>query len=216
MYLNANLYDIETQEELEESLKALVSQNNDLVDLLQKANIKVPNFVGPKCLSFIITVHDVKPTAKIDEIKKIDNKITNPNASAQNNNLIQKLQEKSKVGTVELIENPLSSNNKEINHKKTISDIEHSESKSLSKSQLKILPELKEFQSFGSVDLIPVNNLSKPELKVHGKPVKNSVEITPLVTNQNEKVAGKQPEKSYDSIQLKEPSNLQGWRYNYH
>lgn len=53
------------------------------------------------------------------------------------------------------------------------------------------LSELKEVQSFGSVDLIPVSNTAKQDPKVHEKPVKNFVEITPLISAQNDDISKK-------------------------
>lgn len=189
----------ETQEELEESLKALVSQNNNLVELLEKANIKVPHFVGPKLLSFIITVHESQAN---DE---------NENANIEN---------KTDISTRTVCEKSQSKpeNENELIQKKSQNDTEsngHTDVDLLKKSngtsinQPNILPEIKEVQSFGSVDLIPVSSSSVIELKVHEKPVKNFVEITPLPSNQSENVHSK-PEKTGDLVQSKEQANHQG------
>lgn len=79
--------------------------------------------------------------------------------------------------------------------------------KSISKPQL---PELKEVQSFGSVDLIPVSSTSVSDIKVHEKPVKNFVEITPLPNKQTDKTHSKS-ESSCELVQLKEKqTNIQG------
>lgn len=59
------------------------------------------------------------------------------------------------------------------------------------KPQSNTLSELKEVQSFGSVDLIPVSNATKQDPKVHEKPVRNFVEITPLISAQNEDISKK-------------------------
>lgn len=50
----------ESVEELEESLKALIIRNNELLNLLQKASIEVPPFTGPKLLRCIVTVYKKK------------------------------------------------------------------------------------------------------------------------------------------------------------
>lgn len=199
---------IETQEELEESLKALVSQNNDLVELLQKSNIKVPHFAGPKFLSFIVAVHDAEKTDENEKCDKNDNKLATSNGANQNQPY-QKPQTKSNVKISNVLSKPVQIN-KELNDKK-ITNPDGCDSKSLSKSQRTILPELKEVQSFGSVDLIPVTSDAKrSDLKVHEKPVNNFVEITPLLNNQNEKVPT-QLEKTCDpSSHLKESSTIQG------
>lgn len=41
---------------MEESLKALIIRNNDLLDLLSKAGIEVPPFIGPKLLRCVVAV----------------------------------------------------------------------------------------------------------------------------------------------------------------
>ncbi|XP_055325067.1 mucin-3A-like [Sitodiplosis mosellana] len=192
-----------TQDELEASLKALVSQNNDLVELLQKSNIKVPHFVEPKFLSFIVSVHGAE---RSDEEEKSDK---DASKSATSNELNQNQpQTKSNVKPKEVIQNPVQIN-KELNGTKTTNSSESSDSKSLPKTQLNISPVLNEVQSFGSVDLIPVSSdSSRPEFKMHEQPVKNFVEITPLLNNQNEKLS-LQSEKSIDLPKRKEPSSIQ-------
>lgn len=69
--------------------------------------------------------------------------------------------------------------------------------------KLNAVPELKEVQSFGSVDLIPVSSATKQDPKVHEKPVKNFVEITPLISGQNESIS-KKAEKS-DDVPAQQP-----------
>lgn len=184
----------ETQEELEESLKALVLQNNNLVELLEKANVKVPHFVGPKLLSFIVTVHDAKAN---DENEKIENESITSNSITTHQTPQPKSDGKNVDGTQKLSQ-PIP----DAVCKKSDNSLEKAEEKSPSKSQLTILPELKDVQSFGSVDVIPVTSSSKPELKVHEKPVKNFVEITPLLSGQNEKTSTS-PDKSCDLVQSK-------------
>lgn len=203
IFLRNILFHLETQEELEESLKALVSQNNDLVELLQKANIKVPHFVGPKFVSFIVAVHD---TDRSDE----NNKVVNKPLTINQSNEINKNQPQTKWNVNHdpvQVKIDLNGTKSVHNSSKTRSDLE-----SHPKTHLNLLPELKEVKSFGSVDLIPVNNdLSRSELKVHEKPVKNSVEITPLVNNQNEKIPTHAEIAVDDSSKQKESTtNIQG------
>lgn len=188
----------ETQEELEESLKALVSQNNNLVEQLEKANIKVPHFVGPKLLSFIITVHESQANDE-NENANIENKTDNSTRT-----VCETSQSKPENKT-ELIQKK-SQNDTESNGHTDVDSLKKSDGTS---NPPNILPEIKEVQSFGSVDLIPVSSSSVPELKVHEKPVKNFVEITPLPSNQTENVHSK-PEKTGDLIQSKEQASHQG------
>lgn len=205
------VYFTETQEELEQSLKSLVSQNNNLVELLKKSNIKVPHFVGPKFLSYIVSVHDAEPSESCDEKEKSqknENKLATSDEFNQKQSY-QSPQTKSNVKSNEVIQSPIQIN-KESYGNKIVNQPENYDPKSLPKSQLNILPEIKEVQSFGSVDLIPVTTDStRSELKVHEKPVKNFVEITPLLNNHNDKVPT-QPEKTCDLPPLKESSNIQG------
>lgn len=175
-----------------------MSQNNNLLELLEKANIKVPHFVKPKLLSFIITVHDSKEENDENANANVTNKVDASSKSTP----------KSELDGKNEVNQTKPPNEQEANGDKN-TDLN---GKTTPKSQLNALPELKEVQSFGSVDLIPVSSSSIPELKVHEKPVKNYVEITPLLSNQNEKVLTK-PETTYDSVQLKEQSNIQGKFY---
>lgn len=182
---------LETQEELENSVKALVTQNNKLVELLEKANVSVPHFDVPKSISFIVTVHDDKTNDKTDQIQ---NKCT-----VQQNAAFEKGSD-NKSNEVTLNQ---SNGKQETNATKSTNGID---AETQPKAQMNILPELKEVQSFGSVDLIPVTNTSPPELKLHGKPVNNFVEITPLISKQNEKVPT-QSEKACELSQLNQHTN---------
>lgn len=197
---------IETQEELEESIKALVSQNNNLVELLEKSNIKVPHFVGPKLLSFIVTVHDAKPH---DENEKIQNKsiiaTTQETLPNDNENETNKVIEKLPLGGKQLENGSTECNLLEQSVKTQTKCQLATESKSLSNT----LPELKDVQSFGSVDLIPVKTTSKPDFKVHEKPVNNFVEITPLPGNHTDQSITKL-ETSSELIQSNISSNVHG------
>lgn len=195
---------VETQEELEESVKILSSQNNKLAELLEKANIKVPHFVGPKLLSFIISAHDqdAAKTPDNDENEKCKSE-TFENATPTKPKMSSNKTESNK--TEEVTEN-LSTNEQTSCNKPQakLSAIQQGEQqkpqeakqpKSQSNHQLNTLPELKEVQSFGSVDLIPVpSNTSRPDYKLHENPVKNFVEITPLVNNQKDKTSPTKPD----------------------
>lgn len=181
---------IEKQEELEESLKALVTQNNDLIELLKKANIKIPHFVAPKLLSFIVAVHDDKKNKAYENVKN--------KSITQESKTCQTPQEKTNG----------KSSNQQSNFIKTPNSNDGPDAGCLSKSQLKVVSELNEVQSFGSVDLIPVTNSPKNDLRTHEKPVKNFVEITPL-PNESFEIIPKQPEKSFN-LQLKEQPKTQG------
>ncbi|XP_031620562.1 putative uncharacterized protein DDB_G0282133 [Contarinia nasturtii] len=197
---------LKTQEELEGSIKILVEQNNDLVELLEKSNIKVPHFIVPKFFSFIISVYEAKSNKKNDTKEKreiVDIKSTN--SHAPNENVLNKRspEKKSKNKSNKTVQSP-AKNNKETIEEKTVESIDNYGAKTLPKSQLNI--ELNEVQSFGSVDLIPVTNSSKPEMKIHEKPVKNFVEITPLVSSQNANVS---LDKFCDLVEQKEHQNSQ-------
>lgn len=177
---------LETQEELENSVKALVTQNNKLVELLEKANVRVPHFDAPKLISFIVTVHDDEThdkNDKNDKNNKIENKcIVQQTAACQ---AVSAKRSDDKPNEVVLKQ----SNRKPESISTKLTNGTHAEAQP--KVQIKILPELKEVtevQSFGSLDLIPVTNSSRPELKVHEKPVNNFVEITPLLSKHDEKV----------------------------
>lgn len=185
--------------ELEESLKALVEQNTNLVELLEKANIKVPHFAEPKLLSFIITVHDSKT------------KDNNQNENAENKMEIKTIvaveaapQPKSDNRNVVIQKQPPNGHQTKSTDSSCVAD-----GKTVPKLQLNALPKKQDVQSFGSVDLIPVTSSSIPELKVHEKPVKNFVEITPLMGGQNEKVPTTS-ETSCDLIQMKKQPISEG------
>lgn len=187
--------------ELEKSVKVLV-------ELLEKSNIKVPNCVGPKLFNNLSeSVHD--------ENKKCENETVNKSSS--NECKVSPNNTECKTNTPNEMTVKLSTNNQisykkpqvnlpeKQNEKRQIQtqqkqiqsqQIQHEATKQ--KSQLNTLPDLKEVQSFGSVDLIPVSNATKQDPKVHEKPVKNFVEITPLISAQNENIS-KKPEKSDDN-----------------
>lgn len=163
------------------------------MELLEKENITVPHYVQPKFLSFIITVHD-------KEEKKDENANEHPakRLDASTSETPQsKTDSKNDVAQI-----PSQNEEKQNGNLPNIMDV-----KSISKPQL---PELKEVQSFGSVDLIPVSSTSVSDLKVHEKPVKNFVEITPLPNKQTDKTHSKS-ESPCELVQLKEkPTNIQG------
>lgn len=180
------------------------------MELLEKANIKVPHFVSPKLLSFIVNVHDEKPN---DENEK------NTSNSAPTHQTPQKDCEKSGTnGVIQKIPpTKLGPCGKEKSDSLSKPDEKlqyptksQNQAQPQPKSQLDTLPELNEVQSFGSVDLIPVTSSSKPDPKVHEKPVKNFVEITPLPSNQPNESALSKPETSCELAQPKESSNVQG------
>lgn len=166
----------------------------------------MPHFIRPKLLSNIcITVHDKNATEpENDENKKFENETVNKSTPK----ICKTLQNKTKCNTHKTAEMivELSTNNRKSYDKPLAISPEKQNGKLLSqpqhettqqKPQLNTLPELKEVQSFGSVDLIPVSNATKQDPKVHEKPVKNFVEITPLIRGQNENSSTK-PEKSTD------------------
>lgn len=207
VYLFVSVFvNAETQVELEESVKALVTQNDSLLDLLEKSNIKVPQFVAPKLFSFIVAVNDAKQNdgkiandeTKVDSTAKRDTYQISPNKSENQSKpseeVIDKLPVKNQTCD-KTIEHPVNDKSNGQN----ASQIQ----------QLNTLSELKEVQSFGSVDLIPVTNSSKSELKVHEKPVKNFVEITPVLSNQNETIPSK-PDKSIEIAQPTVATCVQG------
>lgn len=139
-------------------------------------------------------MHDDKAS---DKRNKVESK-----SVIQTNSVYQASEQNSNHKSNEAIIN-LSNSKQEINGIKLS---ENTDAKLQPKSQLNILPELKEVQSFGSVDLIPVTNQSKPELKVHEKPVNNFVEITPLVNKPNENALS-QSDKLCELDQLNEHAN---------
>lgn len=167
--------------------------------MLQKANIDVPHFTKPKLLSFIITVHDSKENDE-NENKSSEQKMAN----AKTKGTSETSQSNAKN---EVIQTQAQQDEQQSNGSTNANLPNNVDGKAAAKPKL---PELKEVQSFGSVDLIPVSNSSVPELKVHEKPVKNYVEITPLPSSQNDKVISK-PEITCDLVPLKEqPNNIQG------
>lgn len=170
----------------------------------------MPHFVSPKFLSFIVSVHDAEQRDDKQKSEKNDNKSATSNGVNQKKPY-QKPQSRANSKT-EVIQNSVQIS-KEPNGIKATNPSkspESSEPKYIPKGKLTILnSELKEVQSFGSVDLIPVTNASRPELKVHEKPVKNLIEITPLLNNQNEKTPI-QAEKFNDLSPPKDSSKIQG------
>lgn len=165
----------------------------------------MPHFIVPKFFSFIITVHDSNSKNETEKCETNESKTKNLNRPNENKSHKKSSSNKSKNKCNKIVKNAAKNNNETI-EKKTVDPIENSEKIHLQKTQLNI--ELKEVQSFGSVDLIPVTNTTKSELKVHEKPVKNFVEITPLVNSQNEKAP---LEKSCGLVQQKEQSSSQGF-----
>lgn len=188
------------------------------MELLEKANIKVPHFVGPKLLNSIsITVRDKNATeSNDDENKKCSSETVNKSTPEICKTSKNKTECKTNEPTEVIVE--LSTNNQTPYDKLQANSPEKQNDKlpaqpqqkqvqqqqqqlqheiAKQKPQLNTLPELKEVQSFGSVDLIPVSNATKQDPKVHEKPVKNFVEITPLISAQNEKISAKS-EKSDD------------------
>lgn len=163
------------------------------MELLEKENITVPHYVQPKFLSFIITVHD-------KEEKKDENANEHP-AKRLDASTSETPQSKSDSKN-DVAQMPSQNEEKQNGNLPNIMDV-----KSISKPQL---PELKEVQSFGSVDLIPVSSTSVSELKVHEKPVKNFVEITPLPNKKTDKTHSNS-ESPCELVQLKEKqTKIQG------
>lgn len=163
----------ETQEELEDSLKVLVKRNNELIVLLEKAKIKPPYFVEPKNLSFIVTVHEADATSN-------DGK-----ADTSMNANVKSVECDSQVIGKSGVENGGSSP-ANTNNANTADTFSSESTASAGKGQLKsmhILPDEGETKKFGSVEVIAVTNTKQLDSKPHQQPVKNSVEITPLITN---------------------------------
>lgn len=205
--INEYFYVAETQEELEESVKSLVAQNNNLVELLEKAKIKVPQFVGPKFLSFIVTVHDAKSNDENEQNHNNSVVTTNQQTSQKNGEHETKDEIKKTTQIIEHLDNV--SNECNSQNKPNALGQSQQQCQSQPKPLSNSLPDLKEVQSFGSVDLIPVTSASKLDLKVHEKPVNNFVEITPLPEAQIEKSPTKS-DTSSNLLQSKLSSNVQG------
>lgn len=198
-----------------------------MIELLEKANIKVPHFVGPKLLSFIVTVHDDDDATESDndEIQKCPGKVVDKSTSK----LLQKKSQnqiecKTKSKASEVIEKaqihspqkldrtpqPKQKPHQQQPHQK---QQDNTSQNAQPDHQLNNLAELKEVQSFGSLDLIPVSNaLTSDAKRTHEKPVKNFVEITPLVINdvQNEKVTTKTEIIVEKSVQPKGSACVEG------
>lgn len=194
------------------------------MELLEKANVKVPHFVGPKLLSFIVNVHDATES-KDNENEKCDSKTVN----ASTKKIFKTSQSKSEGKSCETKERieKLPLNNQTSYDKLTANSPEKQKGKTQPKaqlqqqqqqlkqkthlqqqkpqcnSQLSNIPEVKEVQSFGSVDLIPVSNESISEPKIHEIPVKNFVEITPLISDQNDRISTTQEKFENASTQPK-------------
>lgn len=164
-------------------MKALVKQNNNLVELLEKANIKVPHFVGPKLLSFIVTVHDSKINDGNENLNNKDATVSATSIERNNDNVKnEKCNKNEQQNQIQF------SSGEVLNGEKDTNVLNES---NLPSNALNILTEeLGEIKKFGSVDVIPVTNSSKFELKQpHKQPVKNSVEITRLVSNTEKIIA---------------------------
>lgn len=168
------IYQLETQVELEDSLKVLVKRNNELIVLLEKANIKAPYFVEPKNLSFIVTVHEADATSnEANAEPSINANILNKSVECDSQ-LIGK-------NGVDNIESPPSTNNADASDKFS-PESQASTGKNQPRS-IHTLPDEGESKKFGSVEVIAVTNTTQLDSKPHQQPVKNSVEITPLITN---------------------------------
>lgn len=163
-----NCFFTETQEELEDSVKALLQQNSDLVGLLEKANIKVPYFAAPKVLSFIITVHGPKVTTNNANADKTPD--ANASIEQNSNKCDNRTTDKNDTNKSKKSPDTSASNGP----KQSGMSTEKAQSSH-------ILPDEGETKKFGSVEVIAVTNSSQFELKPHEQPVKNSVEITPLI-----------------------------------
>lgn len=61
---------LESVQELEESLKALIVRNNELFNLLSDAGIEVPPFKGPKFLSCVFAVRNNNGNVVDEKIEK--------------------------------------------------------------------------------------------------------------------------------------------------
>lgn len=204
----------ETQLELEKSVKILV-------ELLEEANIKVPHFVGPKL------PNKISETVQ-DENKKSENETVNESTPKEckesQNNTKCKTNKTTEVTVKLVISNRLPHEKLQVNSPEKQNKNQQTQSQqqeqiqpqhtqhdtTKQKPQLNTLPELKEVQSFGSVDLIPVSNATKHDPKVHEKPVKNFVEITPLISSRNENISKKTENDIPDQLQPKVSTYVEG------
>lgn len=192
---------LETQEELEESLKALVSRNNCLVQLLEKCNVKAPPFIGPKLLSYIVTIHDDirQCDEEVNKISKSINKsISKPkNKNCNNNNNVSVSPNKN----LKLV--------KDVAKRK--SSLLNGQKKSDSDNKLpNISLAIPEIQKIGSVEIIPVSKSSNSEIKPHDQPIKNSVQITPLLAIADNDATQKE---TCDNTHSNEGKNNEGLLY---
>lgn len=163
-----------------------MQRNDSLVELLQKSNILVPHFVEPKFLSFIIAVHD----------ERTDEKKDNAASSAADDKICDSVPEALQFAASKPSVN--------------ISKSENGPPVAIANDELptnqpgKKLPELSEIKKFGSVEVIPVTNATKFEVKMHQQLIKNTVEITPLLPDPGfntppEKMAYSPSKESIDS-----------------
>lgn len=67
---------------MEESLKALIVRNTELLDLLSKAGIEVPPFVGPKLLRCVVAVQKKDSSITAEEIDN-ENNVNNANEATK-------------------------------------------------------------------------------------------------------------------------------------
>lgn len=141
-------------------------RNNDLLELLKNANIKVPPFIAPKLLSCIVTVHNEQNQSILNDTESCDKtglneksvqssqivqkkKVTESEAAKQSQQIVQRTDEKSDKSDIQT--------HKEFN-----------------------INDSRQIKKNGSNDVLPVANASKCS-----KPVQNSVEITPLLSIAN-------------------------------
>lgn len=157
-------------------MKTLVKQKDELVALLEKANVKVPYYVAPKALSFIVTVHDSEKSPNDAN----GDQLADSNASPTKHNSVEC--DSQTIGKVagDTSKPPINSNAADVN--KANGSAAHASSEQNQTKTLHILPDEGEIKKFGSVDVIAVANGSQLEPKPHEQPVKNSVQITPVTT----------------------------------
>lgn len=156
-----------THKEVDGRLKALVLRNSSLVALLKKFNIEVPS------------VHD--DCSQLDNNRN-ENSKNKANTDGTQIDLVVSVQKKKKKSKEKLMKTSpkIRKGSSKINENKLVKDTPKTVSNGL--------PELGEIQKFGSVELIPVSKPFSYEDRLHNQPIKNSVEITPLITSPGDNV----------------------------
>lgn len=123
----------------------------------------MPHFVEPKFLSFILAVHDGKTDEKKDD----------ENSSGADDNICDSMPQIPQFGASK-------QSDKKSNSEKG-KPIATANDESPTNQPVKKLPELSEIKKFGSVEVIPVTNATKFEIKMHQQLIKNTIEITALL-----------------------------------